>query len=199
MARVDEAVAVWSPFDEHHRREVVEVPAGRDLDQVGLLAADERLHPLLGLLRVVDLRPRVADADVVGVEVLVHQGVVVLDAVLEEQLVRDVGELPPRRDVAGRAAAADLLDQADALDQDSFLLLRGHRDRVLVRVPVHADLVAGVDDHLRLLGEGLDRVAGDEPGRLQALTLEQLQEARCPDLAGEEAARDVVGRVLAAV
>src|SRR5207302_1977895 len=58
---------------------------------------------------------------------------------------------------------------------------------------------AGVDDHLRLLGEGLDRVAGDEPGRLQALTLEQLQEARRPDLAGEEAARDVVGRVLAAV
>src|SRR5207244_13555480 len=57
VPRVDEAVAVRGALDEHHRREVVEVPARRDLDQVGLLAADERLHPLLRLLRVVDLRP----------------------------------------------------------------------------------------------------------------------------------------------
>ena len=110
-------------------------------------------------------------------EVLVHQAVVVLDPVLQQQLVRDVGELPPRRHVAGRPAPADALDEADALDQHGLLLLGRHRDRVLVRVAVHADLVAGVHDHLRLLGEGLDRVARDEPGRLQAVLVEQLQEA----------------------
>jgi peptidoglycan-N-acetylglucosamine deacetylase len=37
--------------------------------------------------------------------------------------------------------------------------------------------VPGVDHHLRLLGEGLDRVPGDEPRRLQAVLVEQLQEA----------------------
>ena len=50
LPRVDEAVAVRRGLDEHHRREVVEVPARRDLDQVGLLAAHERLHPLGGRL-----------------------------------------------------------------------------------------------------------------------------------------------------
>ena len=39
VARIDEAVAVRRRLDEHHRRQVVEVPARRDLDQVGLLAA----------------------------------------------------------------------------------------------------------------------------------------------------------------
>src|SRR6266545_1725262 len=65
VARVDEAVAVRRGLDEHHRRQVVEVPARRNLDQVGFLAAHERLHPLLRLLRVVDLRPRVSDPHVV--------------------------------------------------------------------------------------------------------------------------------------
>ena len=51
VARVDEAVAVRAGLDEHHRRQVVEVPVRRDLDQVGLLAAHQRLHPLVGRLR----------------------------------------------------------------------------------------------------------------------------------------------------
>jgi hypothetical protein len=133
------------------------------------------------------------------VVVVVHQRVVVLDAVLQQQLVGDVRELPPRRDVAGRALARDLLDQLDALQEDGLLLLARHRDRVLVRVAVHADLVAALDHHPGLLGEGLDRVAGDEPRRLDAVALEQLQQPRRADLAGEEAARDVIRRVLTAV
>ena len=40
--------------------------------------------------------------------------------------------------------------------------------------------------------ERLDRVARDEPRRLQAVPLEQLEQPRRPDLAGEQAARDVV-------
>jgi len=43
--------------------------------------------------------------------------------VLEQQLVGDVRELPPRRDVARRAPARDLLDQVDALDEDGLLLV----------------------------------------------------------------------------
>src|SRR5258706_221222 len=46
MPRVDEAVAVGRRLDEHHRREIVEVPAARDLDQVGHLAALQRFHPM---------------------------------------------------------------------------------------------------------------------------------------------------------
>src|SRR5262249_36157299 len=38
-----------------------------------------------------------------------------------------------------------------------------------------------------------------EPGRLQAVLLEQLEQPRRPDLTGEQAPRDVVGRILSAV
>ena len=199
VARVDEAVAVRRRLDEHHRRQVVQVPAGRDLDQVGLLAALERHHPLLGLLRVVDLRPRVADADVVGLEVLVHERVVVLDPALEQELVGDVGELPPRRHVAGRALARHALDEVDALVEHGGLLLAAHRDRVLVGVAVDPDLVTRRDDLLGLARERLDRVAGDEPGRPELVPPEELEQARRPHLAREETARDVVRRVLATV
>ena len=85
------------------------------------------------------------------------------------------------------ALAGDLLDEADALVEDGGLLLAGHRDRVLVRVPVDPDLVAAGDDLLGLGGEGLDRVARDEPRRPEVVALEELQEARRPDLTGEEA------------
>jgi hypothetical protein len=50
-----------------------------------------------------------------------------------------------------------------------------------------------------LLGKRLDGMAGDEPGRLDAEAFEQLQEPHAADLAGEEAARNVVGRILAAI
>src|SRR2546430_11188625 len=45
VAWVDEAVAVRRRLDEHHRRQVVQIPAGRDLDQLRLPPAHERLHP----------------------------------------------------------------------------------------------------------------------------------------------------------
>ena len=63
----------------------------RDLDEVGFLAAHQRLHPVARGLVVVDVGPGVADPHVVGLEVAVHQRVVVLDAALEQQLVGDRG------------------------------------------------------------------------------------------------------------
>ncbi len=57
----------------------------------------------------------------------------------------------------------------------------------------------GIEEGVRSVREGLDRVAGDEPGGLDAESTEELQKAGRSDLAGEEAARDVVGRILAAI
>jgi hypothetical protein len=61
-----------------------------------------------------------------------------------------------------------VLDQLDALDQHVFFLLRRHGHRILVRIPVGANFVPGIDDHLNLLREGLKRVPGNEPARPQA-------------------------------
>jgi hypothetical protein len=62
---------------------------------------------------------------------------------------------------------------------------------------VRADLVSRLDDHAGLLGEGLDRVAGNEPAGAYPVPLEQLEQARGADLTGEDAALDVVRGVLA--
>src|SRR5258708_15881139 len=64
---------------------------------------------------------------------------------------------------------------------------------------MNADLVARVRNRLHLLGESLDRVAGDEPSSLDAEPIEQLQQASASYLSGEEAARNVTRRILVAV
>jgi hypothetical protein len=64
---------------------------------------------------------------------------------------------------------------------------------------MNADLVAGVGDHLHLLGECLDRVAGDEPRRGHVVPVEEPEQPWTADLAREQASRDVVGRVVAGV
>src|SRR5262249_57448046 len=69
-------------------------------------------------------------------------------------------------------------------------------DGVRVGGAVRGDFVAGGDDHTGLVREGLDGVAGDEPGGFKAVFVKKLEQAGDADLAGEEAARDVVGRVL---
>ena len=77
--------------------------------------------------------------------------------------------------------------------QDVGFLLAAHRDRVLVAVAVHADLMPGRGHLVELLTERLDGVPGPEPGGGQPVALEQSAQARHPDLAGEHAARDVTG------
>src|SRR2546426_10462752 len=105
------------------------------------LPAHQGLHPRARVLGVIDLRPPVPHADVMGLEVLVHQAVVVLEAALEQELVGDGTEFPPRRDVSRRAVAGQLLRELVTLVQDGLLLHPGHRDRILVRVAVDADLM----------------------------------------------------------
>jgi hypothetical protein len=127
---------------------------------------------------------------------VVHQAVVVGDAPLHQYLDRGRRDLPPRRDVAHRPAPPVLLNQADALVEDRLLLLAGQGERVLVAVPVQADLVAGGGDHVGLAREAFDRVAGYEPRLLQAEAVEEPEQARHPHLGGENAAADVAGAVL---
>jgi len=71
ISRVHPAVAVGTLFDEHHGRQVIDVPASRNLDQASLFTSDQRLHPRFGLLGVVDLRPGIASTKPVHVGVIV--------------------------------------------------------------------------------------------------------------------------------
>src|SRR5664280_3824522 len=81
---------------------------------------------------------------------------------------------------------AGLLHQVDAAVEDRFFLHAGHGDRVLVRVPVDADLVPCVHDHLGGVGERLEGVTGHEERGAQVVALEQRQQPWYADLAGEQ-------------
>ena len=128
-----------------------------------------------------------------------HQGVIVFDAVLLQQLVRDVGELPPRRDIARGALAGQCLDQLDALYEHVLLLLRRHRDRILMRIPMCADLMSVRHDHLHLFGECLNGVSGGKPRRLDVVLLKELEQTRNADLARKKPARNIIRGVFAAI
>lgn len=60
-------------------------------------------------------------------------------------------------------------------------------------VPVQSDLVALVPDARALLREGLEAVAGDEPGGFYVVFVEELEEALDAERAGVVAAADVAG------
>src|SRR3954451_8139422 len=200
VLRADEAVAVGAGLDEHHRRQVVEVPRRRDLNEVGLLAPDERLHPFPGGGRViVDFGPSVTDPHVVRGVIVVHQRVVVQESSLQQDLVGDRRELPPRRHVADRLDAGAPLDELGAVVEDLGLLLAGHRDGVLVAVAVHPNLVTGGDDRVELLRKCLHGMAGPEPAHRHVPSLSELEQAGHADLTGKEAAGDVPGGVFSAV
>jgi len=92
---VHPAVAVGRFLDEHHGRQVVDVPGGRDFDEAGGLAWAEGVHPGRGGLRVVNLGPGVPDAEIVHLRVVVRHAVVVGYAVGEEELGAFGGGFPP--------------------------------------------------------------------------------------------------------
>ena len=71
-----------------------------------------------GLGLIVDVGPGISDTHVVRRVVVVNQRVVVEETPLDQQLVRDRRELPPRRDVSDGAGAGTLLNQVRAVVQD---------------------------------------------------------------------------------
>jgi len=61
------------------------------------------------------------------------------------------------------------------------------------------NLVARVNDHAALFREGLEAVSGNEPGSLDLILVEHLEQAADADGARKEATGDVRSAVLAAV
>jgi len=82
-------------LDEHHRRQVVRIPAGGDLAQARRDARLQGFHPVVRVLGVVDGDPLVACAQPVALTVMVGEGVVVFEAVLEHELGAFLGGFPP--------------------------------------------------------------------------------------------------------
>ena len=69
-------------FDEHHRRQIVDVPVGGDIDEIDFLAMLEGFHPFVGLLGIVDQRPAVADAGIKRLEIAIALAVIIFEAML---------------------------------------------------------------------------------------------------------------------
>lgn len=95
IPRIHKPMAIRRALDEHHRRQIVNVPVRRDLHETRLLAVDHGLHPLVRFFGVVDFGPCVARAQVVGLAVFVGHAVVVFDAVVEEELGAFFACFPP--------------------------------------------------------------------------------------------------------
>jgi hypothetical protein len=117
--------------------------------------------------------------------------VVVFETVFLQECGGRVGHLPPRRDVAARLLAGELLDEFDGLDEHGLFLGRRHRDRILVQIAVRTQFMTILDDLLDLLGKGLDRVARGKEAGLDVILLEQPQQAGNADFGREYAALDV--------
>lgn len=95
IAGIHEPMAVGSRLDEHHRRQVVNVPVGWDFHQTRVVAFNHGLHPFVGLLGVVDFGPAVPGAQVIGLAVFVAHAVVVFNAVVEQELCALFAGFPP--------------------------------------------------------------------------------------------------------
>ncbi len=139
VARRDEAVAVRRRLDEHHRRKSSRCQGGGDLDQVGFSSAlGMGRHPGGGMLGIIDLGPFIADRHIIGVMVVVHQRVVVLHALLLQQLIGLGAEFPPRRRIAARRlAGASLVISSTHLSKIASSCSGVMAIRVLVAVAVH--------------------------------------------------------------
>jgi hypothetical protein len=88
-------------LNKHHRRQIVRIPTRGDLAQAGGDPRFERFHPVVRVLGVVDGDPLVAGAQPVALAVVVGEGVVVFEAVLEHELGAFLGGFPPARGGGG--------------------------------------------------------------------------------------------------
>src|ERR1700743_3295972 len=89
--------------------------------------------------------------------------------------------------------------QLDASIEYRFLLLRRHRDRILMAITMNADLVTGGGDSLHLSRKCFDRVPRNEPGGFDFLSFEQIEQTHRADFTREQTAGYVVGRVPSAI
>lgn len=116
-----------------------------------------------------------------------RHGMVVLDAVAEQQLGTLLAGLPPRSDAPSRRLPAELGQELPRLVEHVSLLLHGHVCGVLMGVAVQPDLVAGVAHHGAFFRERLQGVSGDKPRCFDVVLVKQFQYAARPDGASPEA------------
>lgn len=80
-------------------REVIAVPASIQLHYPCVLAAHKGLHPGVSGLIIVDLGPRITGAEVVRLAIVMRHGMIVLDAVRQQQICCFSRYFPPRGDL----------------------------------------------------------------------------------------------------
>src|SRR5580700_1701305 len=199
VARIDKAVTVRGFFDEHHRRQIVDVPVCGNFNEIDFLAVLKGFHPVFRMLGIVDQRPAIADPRVKWLKVSIALAVIIFKPVFLEERCSRGGHLPPWRHIAARLLPAELLNDLDGLQEDRLFLFGRHRNRVLVRITVRANLVTVLDDLPTLVREGVDGMTWDEERSLQLVLLEQAQQADDADLARENAALNIGWRVAATV
>src|SRR5581483_9411396 len=133
----------------------VETPVHRQFNEVDFFA--ENIRPVGAQL--------VTDAAVIRRKVVRHHAGVVKEAEFDQQTHRVWAEIGGGRTVADWRLARDATDTLAAAFQDATLFVRFDRRRILVAVPVVADLASGIGDTFYQVGKRIDRVAGNEPGR----------------------------------
>lgn len=93
---IHEPMAVRRCFDEHHGRQVIDVPIGWDFHQTRLVTFNHRFHPLVCLFGVVDFGPAVSSPEVVCLTVFVAHAVIIFNTVVEQELGALFTGFPPR-------------------------------------------------------------------------------------------------------
>lgn len=169
-------------------------------DLTGHRSANQGFHPSLWMLFEVDLLPAVTGPQPIALTIMVRERMVVLQAILQHQLCAFLRRLPPRRNNPSWCfTMLKVRDQPITFVHDSSLLLQRHFLRILVRVAMETDFVAGVNDHSAFRWEGFQRVSGNEPRCGDTVLLEHLQKSLDANGASEQSSADVGGGVFTSI
>ena len=197
-------------------RTYVKIPVCWDFNQTSLLTCNEWLHPVLGLLLVVNLGPGISGSQIVRLAVVVAHAVIVLNAVREQQFgtftacfppteivsvlyaAAVLGILPWRNASSGRLASK-LSQHAVRLIKHVVLLFQAHIGGVLVTVTVEAYFMSCIAYCCHVFRECLQTMAWNKPCGLDVVLLEHLQEALRTNRASEQTTRYVAGAVFSAI
>lgn len=174
---------VGAVLDEHHGRQIIDVPRTGDLNEPRLLSFNQRFHPLLGFLGVVDLRPGISCAKPICLAIVMRHRVIIFDPVTQHKLGAFLAGFPPGSNRSPRRLPAKVRQHLPGLIQHIPLLLDAHITGVFMTVAVKPNLMSCIANHSTLLWEGLQGMARDEPGRFDVVLVEQLQKSagtNCP-------------------
>lgn len=167
-----------------------DVPS-RDFNETCFFTLDQRLHPILSFLGVVDLCPCIASSKPIHLTVFMTHGVVILDAVREEKLSAFFTCLPPsitsqfcdcrrirsdsRSNTTSRRLTAELCKHLKCLVKDIFLLLKCHVCWILVAITMESNLVAGIADSRTVFWKCFECMSRNEPACFDVVFVEKLE------------------------